>query len=293
MIHKISYVVQALLLQILMWIYALLPLDAASALGGFVGRILGPLMGVSKRASKHLDIAFPGLTKTQKKKIVTEMWDNIGRNIAEYPHLAKIGAERLTVKNEQIVKDVIADGKGGIFFSAHVGNWEAHVPGMLARYNVAASLTYRALNNDYADAILRRYRTLKGKIKAYPKARESGKLMLTDLKSKGFLAILIDQKYNEGIPVPFFGKPAMTNPIFVQLAQKYECPLVPTRCKRTKGANFEITLHEPLQLYDASGNPLPVESVIESAHAILEQWITDAPGQWLWLHRRWKSAELN
>lgn len=291
--NKFSYAAEAALLQLLMWVYCVLPLDAASALGGFVGRSVGPLMGVSKRASKHLDIALPGLNDAQKKKIITGMWDNIGRTIAEYPHLAKIGAERLTVKNEHVVKDVIAGGNGGIFFSAHVGNWETHVPGMLARYGVAASLTYRALNNDYADAILRRYRTLHGKIKAYPKERESGKLMLTDLKSKGYLAILIDQKYNEGIAVPFFGKPAMTNPIFVQLAQKYKCPLVPTRCKRTKGANFEITLHEPLKLFDEAGNNLPVETVIASAHTVLEGWISNAPEQWLWLHRRWKSAGLN
>ncbi len=280
------YIIQAALLQVLMWIFAILPLDAASAFGGWIGRTFGPLMGVSKRAGRHLEIAFPGMPPAGKKKIVRGMWDNIGRNIGEYPHLAQIGKERLTVHNEHIIKDVIAAGNGGIFFSAHVGNWEVHVPGMLARYGVAASLTYRALNNIYADNILRRYRTLAGEIKAYPKARESGKLLITDLKNKGYLAILIDQKYNEGIAVPFFGRPAMTNPIFVQLAQKYKCPVIATRCKRTKGANFEITLHEPL---DMSGS---TEQIMIEAHSILEGWIKDAPEQWLWLHRRWKSEQL-
>jgi Kdo2-lipid IVA lauroyltransferase/acyltransferase len=279
------YIVQAALLQLLMWIFAILPLDTASAFGGWIGRTIGPLLGASKRAGRHLEIAFPGMPTEEKKKITRDMWENIGRNLAEYPHLAQIGRERLTIHNEHIIKDVIAAGNGGVFFSAHVGNWEAPVPGMLARYGVAASLTYRALNNTYADNILRRYRTLAEKIKAYPKARESGKLLISDLKNKGYLAILIDQKYNEGVAVPFFGRPAMTNPIFIELAQKYKCPVIPVRCKRVNGVHFEITLHEPLKINRT-------EQALAEAHSILESWIKDAPEQWLWLHRRWKSEQL-
>jgi KDO2-lipid IV(A) lauroyltransferase len=290
---KLFYFIESLLLAVLMTLFRILPLDTASALGGAIARGIGPLMGISKRARKNLEIAFPGMDDAAKTKIIRDMWDNMGRVIAEYPHLAKIGTSRITINNEYIIKDVLAAGNGGVFFSAHIGNWETHVPGMLSRYGVAAALTYRALNNEFADGILRRYRTLNGKIKAFPKARESGRQLLSELKNKNHLAILIDQKYNEGIPVPFFGRPAMTNPVFVQLAQKYKCPLIPTRCKRLNGAHFEITLHEPLKLFDDAGNPRPIEDVIVDAHKILESWISDTPGQWLWLHRRWKSKQLS
>jgi len=286
------YIIEAIFLQILMFVFAILPLDIASAFGGWIGRSLGMMMGISKRAGKNLDIAIPGLSPAQKKDIIRGMWDNLGRTIAEYPHLKKISRDRMTIQNEKVLKDTVEGGNGGIFISAHIGNWETQVPSMLARHGVSASLTYRALNNPYADKILRKFRTLHGAIKAYPKERSSGKFLLSDLKQKEFLAILIDQKYNEGVAVPFFDKPAMTNPVFVQLAQKYKCPLVPSRCKRLNGAHFELTIHEPLTLFDGSGNALPVETVILQAHKILESWIRDTPEQWLWLHRRWKSKKL-
>lgn len=287
-----TYIIEYILLALLMTVFRLLPVDYASAFGGWVARMIGGRLGVSKRAAKHLEIAFPGMPAKQKKVIVRDMWDNLGRVIGEYPHLAYIGANRVTVVNEGVIKDVLSSGRGGIFVSAHIGNWETHVPGMLARYGIAACLTYRHLNNPYADNLLKKFRTLNGKIKAYPKARESGKQLIMEIKNKNFLAILVDQKYNEGIPAPFFGRLAMTNPVFAQLAQKYECPLVMVRCKRLKGAHFEITARDPLKLVDDSGNQLPVVDVVTEANRIMEEWIKDSPGQWLWLHRRWDSAQL-
>ena len=275
-----------------MLLFRILPLDAASALGGWIGRTLGMRLGVTKRAYRHLEIVFPGMDIAQKRVIVTAMWDNLGRVIGEYPHLETIGKTRIHVTDETIPRQIIAQGQGGVFISAHIGNWETHVPAMLARYGVAACLTYRGLNNKYADKILRDYRTLHGKIKAFPKTRESGKHLINEVKNKSYLAILIDQKYNEGVAVPFFGRMAMTTPIFVQLCQKYKCPLVMVRCKRLKGANFELTPYAPLKLFDENGKNLSTEAVIAQAHAILEDWIRDTPEQWLWLHRRWDSAKL-
>lgn len=289
---SIFYLLQGSLLSILMFIFGALPLDAASNLGGWIGRTIGPLLGVSKRARKHLEVAFPGMPDAEKKKITLEMWDNLGRVIGEYPHLEEIAKSRVTVKNEHIVKDALARGAGAIFISAHIGNWETHVPALLARHGVAAALTYRGMNNPHADNILRRLRTLKGKLKAFPKARESGRALLMEMKNKGCVAILIDQKFNEGVEAHFFGKPAMTNPVFVQLAQKFRVPLIAVQCERTGGANFELCVHVPLKLFDDAGAPLTAEGVIAQAHAILEGWIRETPGQWLWLHRRWRKEKL-
>jgi KDO2-lipid IV(A) lauroyltransferase len=289
---NIVYFIQAIVLYIVMTVFRILPLDAASALGSFMGRMIGPVMGVSKRACKHLEMCFPGMPLAQKKTIISGMWDNLGRTIAEYPHLETIARSRMGIKNEDTLKNALNQNAGCIFISAHIGNWETHVPTLLHRHGAAAVLTYRSLNNTYADGILRHFRTLGGKLKAFPKTRDSGKKLIAALKSKGILAILIDQKYNEGIKADFFGMPAMTNPVFVQLAQKYKCPLIAVQCRRLNGARFELTVHDPIVLWDESGTARPVESVIADAHKILEQWIRETPEQWLWLHRRWKPSTL-
>ena len=70
--------------------FKFLPFDCASALGGVLARRIGPFLGVSKRARRNISRAFPELSETEIARIVASMWDNLGRDTAEYPHLQKI-----------------------------------------------------------------------------------------------------------------------------------------------------------------------------------------------------------
>lgn len=286
------YFFQTILLYIVFFIYAILPLDTASALGGFVGRMAGHCMGASRKARKHIDMAMPDLSEAEKKKIITGMWDNLGRTLAEYPHLEKIARERVQVENVGIIEAALKEEKPVILIAAHLANWEISGASLYIKYNRPLNLTYRAMNNPFADKLLMQARTLKGKLPAYPKSRDSARQILMALKNNQCLGILIDQKYNEGIVVPFFGIPAMTNPVAVPLAQKFKCPLIFVQTIRTKGANFTIRVHPPLELFDAEGKPLTAETILGNAHTMLEGWVREHPEQWLWLHRRWDSKAL-
>ncbi len=286
---QIRYFIEAVLLYAFFGFFKILPPATASNIGGWIGRTVGPRLAASHKALNNLASALPEKTEAEKKKIVADMWDNLGRVMAEYPHLEKIGKSRITVVNRHIVENAIKSAQGGVFFGAHQGNWEVNIPAMLMQYNIAAYLTYRAANNPMSDYLLEKARTLGGRITVIPKARSSAKDLMNALKDKHFLGILIDQKYNEGLGVDFFDRPAMTNPIAVALGQKYKCPLIPVQNRRTGPAQFEITLHEPLPLFTADGRPLPVEQVLQAATMMIESWIRQEPGQWLWLHRRWDS----
>ena len=79
------------------------------------------------------------------------------------------------------------------------------------------------------------------------------------------LGILIDQKHNEGVAVPFFGRDALTNPSFVLLAQKFGAPVVPGQVVRLEGAHFRIRMCQPLCLQDGN-EPLPATTVLGEAH---------------------------
>ncbi len=113
--------------------------------------------------------------------------------------------------------------------------------------------------------------------------------MVESLKEGRYLGMLIDQKYNEGLPVSFFGREAMSSPAFVQLAQKFDCPLIPGRIERLGGAHFRVTAFAPMKIFEADGKPRQAEDVMEEAHRLLEAWIMERPEQWLWLHRRWRT----
>ena len=68
----------------------LLPLDSASALGGALGRTIGPYFGVTKRARINLRMAMPELGDGEIETVIRRMWDNLGRVMFEYPHLRQI-----------------------------------------------------------------------------------------------------------------------------------------------------------------------------------------------------------
>lgn len=231
--RTLKFILEAIILYVFYGLCALLPPETASNLGGLIARTIGPRLSLSKRAREHLRESFPEKSESEIETLILEVWDNLGRILAEYPHLEKIALSRTTVRGDDIVKKIIADNKGGVFFGAHQGNWEINCPALLMQYHVAPRLTYRALNNPMADWLLEHARSLGGRIIVFPKARSSAKDLMAALKERNFIGILVDQKYNEGVEARFFGRPAMSNPIAIMLCQKYNVPLVPIRNVRT------------------------------------------------------------
>jgi KDO2-lipid IV(A) lauroyltransferase len=280
MIKKFRYALEALLLIILLGISKILPVDWASALGGFLGRAIGPRLAASRKAMTNINIALPDKNDAEVQEIITGMWENLGRVMMEYPHLRKIAKERTEIIGADKIKNI--KNQPAILIAAHLGNWECCPPTLHTKLDGVFTPIYRAPNNPVSDWLLNKMRSLNGEIKTIPKSRTGTRNIVKAMQENNFIGLLIDQKYNEGEAVNFFGRPAMTSPIFAQLAQKFDCPLIPLRIERLKGCNFRITAGEAMDTRDK----MPVE-IIEEAHRLFENWIEERPEQWLWLHRRW------
>jgi len=288
---KIRYAFEAVFLYLIFAIFKYLPAKTASNIGGWIGRVIGPRLAASRKAHKHILMAMPEISNERANEIVRGMWENLGRVIAEYPHLEKISRYYTTFENEERLLSLLEkEDQPLIFIGGHLSNWEINSIALLTHHNRSVDATYRAPNNPWVARLLDHARTLGGRLKAYPKSTESGRKIMQALKQGHALGILIDQKYNEGINVPFFNLPAMTNPVAVLLCQRYRCPLVPVKNIRGKdGCSFRIITYPPLDLFNEDGSPRPAEDVIKEAHALLEAWIREHPEQWLWLHHRWKN----
>lgn len=293
LITRLRYVIEAALLHTLFFVFGLLPLDAASASGGWIGRTLGMRLSASRKALDHVRQSLPGRTEKEYRAVIRGMWDNLGRVMAEYPHLKQIGQERVEVVNCAFIEQLVRDKKPAILFTGHIANWEAFVSAGQSRLGMTLDIIYRAPNNPWVDRLLNRVRSQSGDVVTIPKSKTGMRMMLESLRAGRYLGMLVDQKYNEGMPVTLFGRPAMTSPAYVQLAQKFGCPLIPGRIERLGGAHFRVTAYDPMNLYGPDGKPRPVTEVLEEAHRLLEAWITQRPEQWLWLHRRWRSAKLD
>ncbi len=280
---------QALVIFIFFSLFRILPIKISSAIGGWIGNIFGPSLSVSHRATRNLTRVFPEKTSTEIQGIVRGMWNNLGRLAGEYPHLSEINVYDskgcVEVIGEEIIDQMRDDNRPGVFFSAHIGNWEI-VPLCGSQRGLPITRVYRAANNKFVEWLYRQGRAVvDGEL--IQKGPQGVRPLLSALKDGQHLGILMDQKMNDGISVPFFGFEAMTAPAIVELALRFDCPIIPIHIERLNGCNFRVIIEQPLEINLSGRKNDDVFGVITQINQRIEKWIRARPEQWLWLHNRW------
>jgi len=217
------------------------------------------------------------------------MWRHLGRVAGEYPHLAKFRPYSAGGRIEVIGEEHLAAAKEaghGMLFTGHIGNWE--VSGLpLIHYGIPIAFVYRAPNNPIVDRLISRARGKGITDNAIAKGASGAREMVRQVRDGGYTAMLVDQKMNDGIAVPFFGRDAMTAPALAQLALKYDLPVWPVRTERLKGCHFRVTVYPELELPRSGDSAADAAETMRRVNEILESWIREQPGQWLWPHNRW------
>lgn len=291
MLLRLRYRAEALAVRGVYLAVRALPLDMASAVGGWLGRTFGPRLRRTRVARSNLRSVFPDKSAAEIETIVRGMWDNLGRVAFEYPHLDRFrffaGDGRIEVLGIERFDAMRDDGQPGIMFSAHLGNWELLGPAAAAR-GAPLNLVYRAPNNPRLQWLFDLRRS--GGARMLPKGADGAKQALKLLKNGAHFAMLVDQKMNDGVPAPFFERNAMTAPALALFAFRFRCPVLPARVERLGGARFRITVLPPMEFEWTGDRHADVLAAMTKVNAVLEQWIRERPEQWLWLHRRWPDA---
>ena len=287
--RQVAWIGEAVALVAIWSVFAAMPVDWASMVGSYVGRLIGPRLSISRRALQNLRRAMPENDDAKNRRILSGMWDNLGRTIAEYPHLAWICASRsgrVEIVNGDGVAALVSRGAPAIIFGGHFSNWE--VGPSTIHHLMGSSLlsVYRAANNPWVDRLLR-YR-LRSR-RAVAKGADGGRELLRHLRQGGHVAMLVDQKLNDGIPVPFFGRDAMTAPAIARLGLRFGCPVLPIRVERLEGARFRFTVLPPIEVTDTGDTTADVLATMTRVNAMFEDWVRARPEQWLWIHKRWPS----
>ena len=283
-----SYRIEARSAALFFAVLRVLPLDTASGIGGALARWIGPRLGISNRARRNLRTALPDLSAARIEAIVRGIWDNLGRVAAEYPHLQRIRVfppnGRVETQGLDHLDRALAAGRPVILFGGHLGNWE--IAALAAgQYGLDIAQIYRAANNPLVDRMISRFRGERGEF--IPKGAIASRRAVAALRRGAHLALLADQKLNDGIAVLFFGRPAMTAPALALLALHFGCTVLPARVERLRGAHFRLTLYPPLELPRSGDRDADVAALMREVNATLEGWIRERPEQWFWVHSRW------
>lgn len=275
-------------LAALLALLAYLPLPMARRLSQGVMWSLNRCVPRLRRIGhRNLELAFPELAAAERDRLVDEVYGSLARTLlafAKFPRLHSQNIhEWIRYEGYEHYEDAKRRGKGVLFATAHLGNWElsafAH-----ALMSEPMHVVVRPLDNERVDRLVERRRALSGN--HIIGKREGARAILRALQANEAVGILVDQNVlrDEGVFVDFFGQPACTQAVFAKLAARSGAAVLPGY------ALWSETEQRHVLKFDA---PLPMTGdAVRDTQTIqthLEQVIRRYPGQWLWLHRRWKT----
>ena len=264
----------------------------ASNLGGAVTRMIGPWLPVTRVADINLRLAMPELDAAGRRRVIRGAWENLGRTMGEFPHIADLhenesGPGWELVGREHVLA-VAAGGGPAIFFSGHIGNWEM-LPAACAAYGMPFSSMFRAATNPAVDELVIKLRqaAIGSPVPMFAKGAAGAKAAMGHLRAGGYLGLLMDQKLNDGVEATLFGHKAMTAPALAALALHFRCPVVPGVVQRIGPARFRLVCEPMMELPNTGNRKTDTLAMTQAMNDTLERWIRTRPESWLWMHRRW------
>ena len=288
---------RSLVLRGLIRLFSLLPLRVGLAIGTAAGRIAW-IVARRTRADMlaSLEVAFPEKAPAEREAIAR----------ASLVHLAWLAAEVVTIRSydrkledyvsfapgaEERLRAALSKGRGVVYASGHVGNWEL-MARRIGRAGIPSATIAKETGDPKMTAVLERLRNEGGFETLWREDPATARAMIRCFKQNKALGILIDQDTRvQGVFVPFFGRPAFTPRAAGDLAVRFKAPVVVGYARRRgprPGDGHEVCVVDIPWDEDAPDRDALAVKVTADCTAALEAAIRANPPEWVWMHRRWK-----
>lgn len=255
-------------------------------IGWLTRTLIAPLAGYRSRARNNLAMIMPDLPEAERNRIADEACDNAGRTLIEnYSSrqlMARMAGKPIVGDGLAALEAARAAGRPVILVSGHFGNYEAARAALVARGYKIGGLYRPMANAFFNEHYVKTMEAFGGPV--FPQGPRGTAGFVRHLKAGGQLVLLFDQFVIEAAPMDFMGKPAHTATSAAELALRYKAELIPFYATRDpNGLDFAIELEAPIPPSD------PV-TMTKTLNRSLEARIRAHPGQWFWIHRRWKQV---
>ena len=266
--------------------------EQATRFGERLGAFGYSPLGVRRRVvERQIAAAFPGLDESEVLRIARASYEHLGRTTIETALLSTLGPGKVLdlfegVDNWTCVERARAQGKGIIFVTGHLGNWELAGAYVAAR-GVGVDAVARRMENPLFDAYLTRTRQRLGMsvvhdsdaVRRTPRSLREGR-GIAFLSDQGVLGLA-------STFVPFFGRPAKTPRGPAVFALRLKAPVVFGIAIRQPSGKYRMSF-EPVTVQDTGDRDRDVDAVVAEYTKTLERWVRRAPEQYFWHHRRWR-----
>jgi KDO2-lipid IV(A) lauroyltransferase len=286
--------VQYLAVRLLQGILSHLPLPAVRSFARATGRFFAWTGYRRDVVRENIGKAFPELSEDSRRKMSLQSYESIAVTLFEFMLFPSMSPddlhERVNIVNPEVMQNEIRKGKGLLFLTAHHGSWELFAQAAGVAASTDGRLLMKVQSNAYIAAEVNRWRTHFG-LKTTPTSTGVREIV-SILQKGGWVVIAADQSASkESIPVPFFGRLVPTFQGPAALALKTGASIVLGVAERAKDdtyrVEFERIPHEDLDRDTGDA----IRKLTERHVRATERHIRRAPGQWMWMHRRWKHAD--
>jgi KDO2-lipid IV(A) lauroyltransferase len=288
--HRLEY---AALLGIAPLIRAL-PRQAALRLGRRIGSLSRWFLAERRKlAEDNVRQAFPDRSPQQVAALVKRNFEQLGMCAVDSLRLDLFSVDKpeeyFELRGVEHLREAQALGRGVILLTGHLGFWEAGNY-VFPALGVPLDTIAKPLKNRLTDAYFYRIRTCFGA--GIINSRKGARQILKSLQSGRAIGLLLDQHISPpgSVQVDFFGRKAYVTTAITNMAMKYGIPIVPTFCLRRPDNRYDLWIEPPL-LLEGGGEDALIENTQHLTN-IIEQAIRRDPGQWFWMHKRWRKTRV-
>lgn len=262
----------------------------AAMLAASIYRLLPRLRSVGER---NLQMALPGLSAQGREQTLRSVYRSLGWQLVEFCRMQRYTAENTSgwIRTEGLENYLAARdrGKGVLILTGHLGAWElSSFYHSLMGYPMG--MVIRRLDNRLLDRFVNGIRCMHGNYVLHKDDFARG--LITAVRKGEAVGILMDTNMTppQGIFARFFGIEACTASGLAHVALKTGAAVVPGFLVWEPGENRYV-LHFGQELHFARTGQIKddVLAATQQCNDVLESWIRRYPGQWLWIHRRWKT----
>ena len=287
MIKKIFYFFQSVFIYLFYLLSKIIGLKLSRMFFSLIFRMVGNLFKSKNIVFDNLERIKPGISKSDKEKIINNMWSNYGKTFIEYIYLSSFQKKtnHISIKNKKAIDEIVKENKPVVFVSGHFANYEL-MSMELTRANIKLATIYRPLNNIFLNPFmeyLRKSFVCKNQIK---KGLNGVKESLEYMKQGYSIALMVDQRVSEGPRIGFFNGEAHTTTLPAQLSSRFNCKIVPIYISRNKNDKFEMEILDPISILE--NEKKNKELIMKKVNKIIEKLILRDPSQWILTHNRWK-----
>ena len=298
-LSKIKHILEYIVLLLLENLCLFIGLKYSRQLCVWLSHRLGSYLRPSLPMRKNLSRIFPEKTDEEITRIIRDSWKNYGENMCWILHGSQIRKHhKKYIKYNDDIKylhDFLAQDKGGIIFTAHMGIWEASTiltyllnPPMTKKPHTLNGVS-KEMHNPIVDKWLKKKRSTNNFniniIERKIVYREISRIV----EDKELILLLSDQRTHKGSEINFLGRSLIAVNGAATYARKYDIPILFFYMKATQAPYCECVFYPHIYVDKTDNVQQDIQNTTQKLNNILEEEIKKYPEQWLWLHDRWKT----